>query len=318
MAKNYEEFVDTLLNNYKKYLPEDLQHIELVSTSKTKNNSIKVGCIAIRDDKSDSRLIPEFRCEDFYNSVHETLTDEEMVEEVAEIIVNLCEKTFNCNVNNPVDINRTDNIIFRLVNTKENEELLKTVPHRDFLDLSIIYCVAERNDEITGMYSVKMTNVLMQEYGLTEEELFDLAYENTKRIYPLAIEDVHDKVLRLLDNENDKELLFLLERELIPSGYLFLISNDMNTMGAMSIIYKEETLQKLAEQFDSDLYVFPSSIHEILVSAVNLYPDSDSTAKDLKEMVCNINISSLLPEEVLSNNIYYYNKDKKELTVIED
>ena len=61
-----------------------------------------------------------------------------------------------------------ENIFFQVINTKKNKTLLLDTPHREFLDLSIIYRYAVNlsdNDIATAM----INNNLMDEFKLTEE-----------------------------------------------------------------------------------------------------------------------------------------------------
>lgn len=44
-----------------------------------------------------------------------------------------------------IDFNARENIIFQLINTEQNKKLLNDVPHREFLDLSIIYRMVIKN-----------------------------------------------------------------------------------------------------------------------------------------------------------------------------
>ena len=56
------------------------------------------------------------------------------------------------------------------------------------------------------------------------------------------------------------------------------------------------------EKLDSDLFVIPSSVHEVLVGKTD-----DFDLSHLSEMVYDINQSEVSIEERLSNQLYYYN-----------
>ena len=79
-----------------------------------------------------------------------------------------------------------DNVIMVLVNQEQNREMLQNVPHRPFHDLAVIYrWVITQNEE--GMGSVVISNELSERAGLSEEELFQHAVENTKEMLPVKI-----------------------------------------------------------------------------------------------------------------------------------
>ena len=70
----------------------------------------------------------------------------------------------------------------------------------------------------------------------------------------------------------------------------------------------EEPLHELAEKFGSDLYILPSSVHEVIaVSADMGSPD------DLAEMVYEINMDQVELSDRLSNQVYHYDKDARTL-----
>ena len=77
----------------------------------------------------------------------------------------------------------------------------------------------------------------------------------------------------------------------------------------------EENLHQLAERLGDNLYIMPSSIHEVLaIPAETEKNDLDY----LKDMVYTANMDTVLPEERLSNNVYYYDKDLRKLTMATD
>ena len=70
-------------------------------------------------------------------------------------------------------------IIFRLINTEYYEELLNSVPHREFYDLSIVYYELDQDTKIATLMSHQVVNKL----NLSEQELYELAMINTKELY---------------------------------------------------------------------------------------------------------------------------------------
>ena len=106
-----------------------------------------------------------------------------------------------------------ENIFFQLINTAKNKTLLHELPHREYLDLSIIYRYAVNisdNDIATAMINY----ILMDEFKLTEEELYEAAYKNTRK---------------------------LLKPKVTSPGLsgFNMITNDLNIFGANGILYKD-------------------------------------------------------------------------------
>lgn len=80
--------------------------------------------------------------------------------------------------------------------------------------------------------------------------------------------------------------------------------------GATTVFYPG-VLKELAEKHGTSLFLLPSSIHEFIV----LEDDGIYDAKELKDMVQEVNSSAVLPEDVLSDNVYYYGYNSGALSV---
>ena len=75
-------------------------------------------------------------------------------------------------------------------------------------------------------------------------------------------------------------------------------------------------LEQIAEKFGSDLYILPSSVHEVILLPV---PGKlRGSVEDMRNMVREVNASDDLPEEeVLSDEVFYYDREKRELLIAE-
>lgn len=77
----------------------------------------------------------------------------------------------------------SEKIVFRLVNTKMNESVLKERPHRKFLDLSIIYFLQIENGR-DNFESLAITDQLIKMWNIEESELWELALKNMLELFP--------------------------------------------------------------------------------------------------------------------------------------
>ena len=206
------------------------------------------------------------------------------------------------------DENIKEKIVFQIINTEQNREMLENMPHREFLNLSIIYRMVVDMDVEHGVSSAIITNVLAEKYKLDENELFKLAAENTKRLFPPIITPMSDIISRMFAGNMDDTMI-----DDIPSDeMMYIISNKQGVNGAVSILF-EDVLHNLAEKLDNDLYILPSSIHEcILISAKCGDP------YELAQMVTQINMSEVRLSERLSNQVYHYDKDLRKISLATD
>ena len=70
----------------------------------------------------------------------------------------------------------------------------------------------------------------------------------------------------------------------------------------------EENLYNLSQQLDSDLYILPSSTHEVIAIS-----DKFGDANELADMVYEINMDQVDLSDRLSNQVYHYDKEARTL-----
>lgn len=200
----------------------------------------------------------------------------------------------------PIDFsNVQEKIVFQLVNTEQNREMLKDTPHRQFLDLSIIYRWVNKADE-NELQSAIVRNEFADYLGFTEERLFELAKENTKRIFPVCIKSITEVL---------SEMMGMWEMPMDDDEKMWVVSNMQGINGSAVILY-EDSLHKLAERLDSDLFILPSSIHEVIA-----IPSRLAKPDELAEMVLDINVNQVALDERLSNQVYHYSRKRNILTL---
>ena len=198
-------------------------------------------------------------------------------------------------------------VVFRLINREWNERQLSEVPHRDYLDLAVVYSICfPRGKE--GMYLGRVEHTHAALWGVTEEDLYQAALENTPRLLGeqmVAIEEALKTMCPFLPGLGEE-----VEEGLTPPE-LYVLSNRVGTDGASALLYAEQW-KELAERKKTDLYLLPSSIHEILVMPV----DGGMPVEALLPMVRIINRNDVLPVERLSDNVYRYDRSTGKIRVI--
>ena len=205
-----------------------------------------------------------------------------------------------------------ENIVFQLINTEQNREMLKNMPSREFQDLSVVYRWVIANDE-NGMQSAVVTEGLANQLGLNEEELFKLAAENTRRINPPVVKSMNDIMKEMfLKDGMPPEMIEMMIADIPPEGTMYVVTNKSGINGASSMLY-EDKLFELATKLDSDLYIMPSSIHETICVSTSM-----GNPEELAAMVAEVNMTNVELNERLSNQVYFYDKDLRKLTMATD
>lgn len=298
---NYEEFKEVVKDKLMDYMPEKFKRMKLEVFSEPKVNRILDGIVLNEKGKSVS---PVLYINDLYRTYQNCGDLEATLLEGCDFLEEAYETPFtDLNVRD-VKENVNEKIVFCLINTEQNKALLEQVPHRGYLDLSIVYRIVVSVDR-DGVQSTIITNALAASLGMSEEQIYMRAIENTKRIFPPVVRNMHEMLAQLCPVG---EML----PEMNPDEQImWIITNNKGINGAASMLY-EDVLLALAVRLKSDLYILPSSVHEVIV-----VPSSEdlNNPDDLAQMVWEINMQQVALDERLSNQVYFFKKDTRKITL---
>lgn len=276
---NYEEFKEKVISELEDYLP--YKDAVLQAFSVTKVNRKMDGLMLLRKD---TNIAPTLYIDWMYKEYLESGDFESVLRSAARAYVDAVEAIRRMGIPAINAENAAGSIVFQLINTKQHEEMLETVPHREFLDLSIIYKWIFKVGS-DGIQATVVNNGLADGLGLTEEQLFKMASENTPRLMPTRIE---------------------------PKGSsMWVVSNSHKYYGASALL-DSEALYELSVKEGCNLIVLPSSVHQVIA-----VPETDGAGdvEFLLGMVTGINDTEVSMEERLSNSVYYYDREKRSLSI---
>lgn len=180
-----------------------------------------------------------------------------------------------------------------------NREFLKEVPHKRFLDLAIVaYIALEMEEEIEGNATITVKNNLQQNWKVDTEELIDTALENIKG--DVVVADMSEYVDMSLFGDTEK--LF----------DIYVLTNRLKLHGAVAMLQKDR-LKQFSEELEKEtLTILPSSIHECLIINAE---DAPKDIDELREMVKEVNETVVSDQDILSNNVYIYNRATDKITI---
>lgn len=189
-------------------------------------------------------------------------------------------------------------LCFDVVGTERNKEMLENVPHTDVENMSMVYRLqVNRSDE--GSATILITNAMMEQMGVTKDQLHADALENAPEIRPARLQTMAEVLSELMG----------MPPEIMPEGMappLYVASNDTKVQGA-AVMFYPDFLDQAAKDLGGDVFILPSSVHEVL-----LLPDDGSTrVADLREMVMSINASEVSPADQLTDSVYHYDVEAK-------
>lgn len=211
------------------------------------------------------------------------------------------------------DYSIKDHIVPELSNTVVNAERLKDSPTRQFNDLTVSYkVILGEGDGKTA--SIHITNNYAEELGMTENQLYELACENMKRMYPADTTRLTDYIYGSLKEKglSDDEIQYAMGgsiQDYQESSPWIVKNNSVN--GAM-VLLDTDVLDDLANYVGGNLVIIPSSIYEVLALDANMIPDCE----DLSAFINEVNMTEVKPEERLSNQVYLYDREDKQVKMI--
>ena len=92
---------------------------------------------------------------------------------------------------------------------------------------------------------------------------------------------------------------------------MYVLTYQETVYGGAAMLYSDQ-MKKLAERWQMDLLILPSSIHEVLL----LPDDGQNEYAFYRQMVEEVNTTQVEPEEVLSYSLYRYCREKAEIEEI--
>ncbi len=268
-------------------------------TKVLKNNDVTLTGIVIME-KNDS-VSPTIYLEEQYRQYQDGDSVEKIVEEIAALYEHQTRS-----VKLDMDFFRDyvlvkERICHKVINYEKNRKLLQDVPYFRWHDLAVVFYYAMR-EKALGKASILIHNSHLDMWGQQAEEVYRTARRNMKEHMP----DILVSMQELL-----KELAGIQMGE--SSTALYVLTNKEKVFGASAMLYSEK-IKELADRLGSDLLILPSSVHEVL-----LLPDDGIQSYDFyRRMVNEVNMTQVDLEEILSFNLYRYDREKEEIEMIEE
>lgn len=311
-----ERYIEAVI----KILEAELPDCNVESYTTIKNNGVELN--GVRIATADSPIAPIL----YMNGYYEGYTEEECAIAILKHYEEIKNEGISFDINSLTDFDVIkDRICYKVINKEANEALLEYTPFTQLYDsdLVCIYYI-----DLDKQATITIHDGMMQMWGISEEELYDIADYNTPRIYskvdfkPLS-EMMADTMLKSGELEIIKLQMGVPEditldefkgwfiemmNNQCPMEMYVLTAQDCNA-GASVIMY-DNLLSSVYERLGSDFVMFPSSTHEVIVM-----PYSDEmSVEELQDIVRTVNQQELSPEEKLSDNVYYY--DGRKLTIM--
>lgn len=194
----------------------------------------------------------------------------------------------------------SDRLTVAVINTKANLTMLSKMPHEEIEDLSMV-CYITLLMETEGLNgSIRVTNDRLEEWGVTKEEVFEKAKENTLRDFPPELYTIES----LFEDPEDEKNLLQEGEELPKSDFsMYVLTNRHKYQGAALLVYPQ-VLDRIDQLIPEGCYLIPSSVNELIV----IPKEKDSSPHELGRLVREVNATHVARQEILSDRVYEYDK----------
>lgn len=266
-----------------------------------KNNSLELDSLVVLKEGRD--IAPNIYLNAYYQSYMAGTTMEEIVDRLCIIYSHCSVPILQDDFEYSLETMRPF-IFISLVSLDRNKKLLLQIPHIKFLDLAVTFhCLVRNEDEAIG--TIRITKEHMKLWDINLEDIKELAFINTKRLFPPKIrtmEEMVNFILRRDANVYGGDCDF--EYSPNESYPMYILTNEKGINGASCMLYKD-VIKDFANLIKSDLYILPSSIHELI-----LMPMENTIEKEkFNQMVMEINASQVPEEDILSDHVYIYSRE---------
>ncbi len=283
----YQKFQEELIHALEEKVEKSVVRIQNIK----KNNGVnRMGLTMLIQDEN---AVPTIYLEEYY----EDYTKGKSIDQISDEVYD----TYNrYRLKEQIDLSFLDlydsvrnRIFLKAINREKNDELLKEVPYKEFMDLALVpYFFIEEGP--FGTASALVKNDFLRIWGVGADRVINDAMSNMRENFDYEFVPMSELLSRMIEqkalDEDGNEFMYVLAPKKWNFGAALMAVSDI--------------MEKIAEQIQSDFFVLPSSIHEIIVVPA----ESDSNLSKMSEMVTEVNKTSVEDQDYLSDRAYYYQR----------
>ncbi|MBE5948649.1 MAG: hypothetical protein E7261_06405 [Lachnospiraceae bacterium] len=307
---SYEDYVKILSSEIEKSSERGLSVMKV-----TKNNNTMLDAVVLEG----MNIAPVAYIHDFYEAFKSGKAIHEIIEDIMLIVSNVPESVKEIVAKMDDYKEASKYILPAIINYEKNQEYLKKVVHRRFLDLAVVYKIAfDVDDGVRGVLTIP--NFELEQWCVTEEELYKKAIENARKKDEFSAVPIMELCYDILSHNgvHTEEEARLYEASKDTSDKNFIVLSSDSRQGGASVLLFTDIFKNALEKYYPDskkLLILPSSIQEVIAMP---YPDDEESIKFLKEMVREVNETVVAEEEVLSDDsLYFYDVETDKIGIVE-
>ncbi len=297
---SFEEFSNYFVERAKDYMPKEYQGGEIVVSKYLKYNGQELHSVCLQ--APGQKIAPTLYLEDMYKCIRNGMSVNEVVEGFANELIPDARHTPDFKTDDFRDFDKMkDKVYLHVVNRKGCRELLSMHPYKVTGNLAKMYIM-----EVAPNCGAKISNELMAKWGVDVDLLDRVATQNSVKdkgvnLQPLGLSMLFDTKSNLMDGITP-----------LDTQEIYVLRSNESPHGAVAMFYPE-VMQGIANRQDSDFYIIPSSIHEVMLCSKK---HSMLSARELEDTLRTANREVVSEREQLDNRIYEYDRETKEITIV--
>ncbi|MGF7085717.1 DUF5688 family protein, partial [Ohessyouella blattaphilus] len=247
-----------------------------------KRNDVSRQGVIIRDAQSE--IAPVIYLDPYFDDYQKGKDIESIVKELIQIYETNKDAQKKLNISNIHEFEKVkNNLGLGVVNATKSLEMLSDIPYRGMEDLAA-YCTLIISDRNDNYGQIKVTNSLLEKWGVGFDEVYNIALQNNHAHNTFCLYNMEDIMSEMLNHTTPENMLGRKQIDEKKQAGMYVLSNEPRTGGATAIL-REDVMEQVSQALGGDYYILPSSTHELIC----LKKQDAPSATELGEMVRDVN-----------------------------
>ncbi len=304
--KTYQEFLEYVKEKIVDFMPPEYSEAVVDILKVTKDNDMVLDGLTIRkDEKSPSTMV---YLEQYYGRIENAKDEDSILKEMASDYMRGMEYYAHLIEFDPSyweDVR--GKVGYYILNAELNDERLKDKVYKTVGEFAKAYMIfMDLNG--SGFNFTLITQDLMQEWGISMEELDEVAEMNMSVRFPPVLLSIEEDMKR--KQSGRPAVNYLRQGRKLKQDIMYVLTNRGRLHGA-SVLFYPGLIEKVRKILGKEFYIIPYSTEEIMIS-----PKQSDVRGFVLEEILRENNALKMPNYILSNHIYEYDEESGYMKMI--
>lgn len=298
--KNYDIF--SVAELAKELITNSIEGIKGIDIEEIKTQRGKKIALVLRFE-DDINVAPVVYLEKFLNKLNNGENLMDYVNDIKEEVERRRKFKDNFVIQNIMDYEAIkDKIFYRIENSFE------------LRDDSRIYIHYEKYTVVPYVYvcdecRIPINYQMLSTWNVSQLDIVNIGKENIVKLADIEFTSMTKLLISMMETE-----LPFPEIEVPQDDTMFVLLDNRNIVGA-ALITIEEVREMIANQLNSDYYIIPSSVHEVIIVPTDKAINGNTDY--IKDIIKEVNTNVVSETDKLSDDLWYYNRATKRFDIVE-